>query len=414
MHTSGGPMNINKKKFIFKNKQGIELSGLLELPEQPIAFALFAHCFTCGKDISSASRIARKLASQGIAVLRFDFTGLGNSDGDFANSNFSANLDDLRSAADYLRKHYQAPEFLIGHSLGGTAILAVSEDIPEAKAVVTIGAPAEPNHVLKQFSAHIDEINQHGCKQIELAGRSFSIKKQFIDDLNTYSVVERISKLRKPLLIFHSPIDTTVSIDQAKKIYTAAKHPKSFISLDKADHLLMNKQDSEYVADTIQAWAQRYLSAPIKAQENDTLIKNGHVIVKEKNHAFLRTIITDSHEFLSDEPIRVGGSNLGPTPYDLLLASLGSCTSMTLRMYANQKKFNITKIEVRLRHDRVHNEDCQACLDGKFIQDVIYRELIIEGDINQKQRQRMLQIADLCPVHKTLHNEIDIQTILID
>ncbi|OEF29203.1 bifunctional alpha/beta hydrolase/OsmC family protein [Vibrio rumoiensis] len=407
-------MPVQKKKLTFTNSQGIELAGLLELPEQPTAFALFAHCFTCGKDVSSASRIARTLASQGIAVFRFDFTGLGSSDGDFANTNFSANVEDLESAASYLRQNYQAPDFLIGHSLGGTAVLAVADKIPEIKGIITIGSPAEPSHVLKQFANDIDEIVEQGCKQVDLAGRPFSIKKQFIDDLQEYTLIDRIANLHKPLLVFHSPIDKTVSIEQAKKIYTAAKHPKSFVSLDKADHLLMNKQDAEYVATTIQAWVQRYLTISSKIEAPTTQVESGHVVVTEKNHAFLRNIITDSHEFPSDEPIRVGGSNLGPTPYDLLLASLGSCTSMTLRMYANQKKFNITKIEVKLRHDRVHNEDCQACLDGKFVQDVIYRELIIEGDITEEQRQRMLQIADRCPVHRSLHNEIDIQTVLVD
>lgn len=406
-------MPVQKKKLTFMNQDGIELAGLLELPEQPIAFALFAHCFTCTKDIVSASRIARHLADKGIAVLRFDFTGLGNSDGDFSNSNFSANLDDLHSAANYLREHYQAPDFLIGHSLGGTAVLAAAENIPETKAIVTIGAPAEPSHVLKQFADNIDDIVEQGCKQIDLAGRPFTIKKQFIDDLQSYTLADRISSLKKPLLIFHSPLDTTVSIEQAKIVYNAAKHPKSFVSLDKADHLLTNKQDAEYVASTIQAWVQRYLSINNEIESSEKPVPSGQVLVEEKNHAFLRNIITESHQFPSDEPIRVGGSNLGPTPYDLLLASLGSCTSMTLRMYANQKKLNVTKIDVQLRHDRVHNEDCQNCIDGKFVQDVIYRELTIEGDLTEQQRQRMLEIADRCPVHRTLHNEIDIQTKLV-
>ncbi|MCF7354936.1 bifunctional alpha/beta hydrolase/OsmC family protein [Vibrio sp. CK2-1] len=406
-------MSVQKKKLTFTNHDGIELAGLLELPEQPIAFALFAHCFTCTKDIVSASRIAKGLADKGIAVLRFDFTGLGNSDGDFSNSNFSANLDDLHSAANYLREHYQAPDFLIGHSLGGTAVLAAAENIPETKAIVTIGAPAEPSHVLKQFTDNIDEIVAKGSKQVDLAGRPFTIKKQFIDDLQSYTLAERINNLKKPLLIFHSPLDTTVSINQAKIIYNAAKHPKSFISLDKADHLLTSKHDAEYVATTIQAWVQRYLSINNKINSSEKPVPSGQVVVEEKNHAFLRNIITESHQFPSDEPVRVGGSNLGPTPYDLLLASLGSCTSMTLRMYANQKKLNVTKIDIQLRHDRIHNEDCQNCIDGKFVQDVIYRELTIEGDLTEQQRQRMLEIADRCPVHRTLHNEIDIQTKLV-
>ncbi|MFV0574024.1 MAG: alpha/beta fold hydrolase [Vibrio sp.] len=407
-------MPVQKKKVTFTNDQGIMLAGQLELPEAPIAFALFAHCFTCTKDSVSASRIARTLAEQGIAVLRFDFTGLGNSEGDFANSNFSANLNDLVYAAEFLRKNYSAPDFLIGHSLGGTAMLAVADKIPKAKAIVTIGSPAEPEHVLKQFAGSIDEIVEQGYKEIDLAGRPFTIQKQFIDDLKEYSLVERIGKLRKPLLIFHSPIDTTVSVEQAKLIYNAAKHPKSFVSLDTANHLLTNKQDAEYVAVTIVTWVKRYLSLNNLVPVTETPAPEGTVIVTEQNHKFLRKIVTASHEYPSDEPLRVGGSNLGPTPYDFLLSALGSCTSMTLRMYANQKKFNITKLEVKLRHDREHNEACQNCIDGKFIQDVIYVDITIEGDITEEQRQRMLQIADRCPVHRTLHNEIHIETKLVD
>lgn len=408
-------MPVQKKKLTFKNPEGIELAGLLELPEKPIAFALFAHCFTCGKDIASASRIARTLANQGIAVFRFDFTGLGSSDGDFANTNFSANIDDLKSAADMLRTQYQAPDFIIGHSLGGTAVLATAEHIPELKGVVTIGSPAEPNHVIKQFGDHAEEIREKGEKEVSLAGRPFTIKKQFIEDLESYTLAERIAKLRKPLLIFHSPIDDTVNIKQAGLIYTAAKHPKSFISLDKADHLLRNRADADYVATSIVAWAVRLLPEPELVQEvMDSKVQHGHVLVEEKNQAFLRNIVTDSHQFPSDEPIRVGGSNLGPTPYDMLLGALGSCTSMTMRMYANRKKLNITKLEVYVRHDREHVEDCDACIDGKNLEDAFYREIVLEGDLTDEQRQRLLEIADLCPVHKTLHNQVAIHTKFAD
>lgn len=408
-------MPVQKKKFTFKNQDGIELAGLLELPEKPIAFAIFAHCFTCGKDIASASRIARSLANNDIAVFRFDFTGLGNSDGDFANTNFSANLNDLRAAAQTLKDQYQAPDFLIGHSLGGTAVLAAAEFIPELKGVVTIGSPAEPNHVIKQFGEHADDIRAAGEKEVSLAGRPFTIKKQFIDDLESYTLAERIAKLRKPLLIFHSPIDDTVNIKQAGLIYNAAKHPKSFISLDKADHLLRNRADADYVATSIVAWALRHLpDAEIVQETKASKVEPGVLLVEEKNQAFLRNIVTASHEFISDEPIRVGGSNLGPTPYDFLLAALGACTSMTMRMYANRKKLNITKLEVYVTHDREHVEDCEACIDGKSLEDVFYREIVVEGDLTQEQRERLLEIADLCPVHKTLHNQVAIRTKLKD
>ncbi|MCO7223538.1 bifunctional alpha/beta hydrolase/OsmC family protein [Pleionea sp. CnH1-48] len=406
-------MKLQRKKFTFVNEQGIELSALLEMPaNEPRGFALFAHCFTCGKDISSASRIARALAARDIAVLRFDFTGLGSSDGDFANSNFSTNVQDLIAAAEHLRRDYLAPVLLIGHSLGGAAVLAAAEQIPECKAVVTIGAPSDPEHVQKQFACDIDDIVRQGSAQVSLAGRPFVITKQFLDDIESQSLAEKIAHLKKALLVFHSPQDATVSINEAAKIYQAAKHPKSFVSLDNADHLLTRKEDAEYVANTISEWVSRYLPDDQPVHKNSSLsVSGGQVVVKEKNKQFLRDIVTDDHFFQADEPIRVGGSNLGPDPYELLLASLGACTSMTIRMYANRKKIPLVDLDVSLSHSREHLKDCENCDDAGNKMDVIERYIRFYGDeLTAEQRQRLLEIADRCPVHKTLMNMGEIRT----
>ena len=374
-------------RITFPNAQGHQLAGVLELPESPTAFALFAHCFTCGKDIKAAARISRALHDRGVAVLRFDFTGLGGSDGDFADSNFSSNVADLLAAADWLRQNHQAPALLIGHSLGGAAVLAAAHAVPEAKAVATIAAPAEASHILRQFSGSVDTIRTEGQSTVSLAGRPFTIKRQFLDDVAEQNQASRIARLGKALLVFHSPKDTTVHIEQAQKIYEAARHPKSFISLDDADHLLSNAQDAEYVASCIVAWASRYVTpgalaaaarsfqdggtqppadasraatgtpasqaaaSPAGATSGESAASSapfvptipfdpnlpaGTVRLTELNHRFLRGIQAGRHTWLADEPVRMGGSDLGPDPYALLLSSLGACTSMTIRMYANR------------------------------------------------------------------------------
>lgn len=375
--------------------ESYKLTGLLESPRQITrGYALFAHCFTCGKDIAAASRVARALVAKGFAVLRFDFTGLGNSDGDFANSNFSSNVADLIAAADYLRNEYQAPALLIGHSLGGAAVLKAAAAITESKAVVTIGAPAEPEHVIKNFSCDVAEIETKGAATVSLAGRPFHIKKQFLDDLrqqdNAY-----ISSINKALLIFHSPLDTTVSIQEAEKIYSLAKHPKSFVSLDKADHLLSQKQDAEYVAETLSAWASRYI-AKIDNEQHITRgsIQPGQVIVKEKNLKFAQLVATNSHQWLADEPITIGGDDLGPDPYAHLLAALGTCTAMTLRMYAQRKQLPMDAVEIELSHSRDHGADCQHCDQHNPQIDLIERKIIIKGDLSPQQKQRLVDIAD--------------------
>ena len=389
---------------------GVTLSGALESRETPPrCYALFAHCFTCGKDVAAASRIARALTAQGIAVLRFDFTGLGNSDGDFANTNFSSNLQDLLAATDFLRKQYAAPQLLIGHSLGGAAVLAMASRVPEATAVVTIGAPHRAEHVAHNFHASIEEIERKGVAEVDLGGRRFSIKKQFLDDIESQASLE-LGKLRKALLVMHAPLDATVSIEQAEKIYLEARHPKSFISLDDADHLLTRKADSEYVARTIAAWASRYL--PQEDATRHAAVSGGHVRVEEKDHKFSQHVNSDSHYWLADEPTAVGGKNSGPDPYEHLLAALGTCTSMTLRMYADHKSIPLEHVVVELQHSRDHYKDCEGCEESSMKIEVLQRIVTLRGDLSNEQRQRLLEIADRCPVHRTLHGELRVATEL--
>ncbi|MEC4724598.1 bifunctional alpha/beta hydrolase/OsmC family protein [Shewanella sp. D64] len=391
--------------------QGVILAGLLERPVGEIgAYALFAHCFTCGKDIAAASRISRALVQQGIAVLRFDFTGLGNSDGDFANTNFSSNLDDLKAAADFLRDEYDAPQLLIGHSLGGAAVLAIANQIPESKAVVTIGAPASPEHVEHNFAASMDEIKSQGLAHVNLGPRQFTIKKQFIDDLAQHAK-QGFTLDKKALLVMHSPVDDTVSIDQAESIYTQAKHPKSFVSLDSANHLLTNKVDADYVANVIASWSSRYLDFSISPRSLQK-VASGHLLVEERDHKFTQTIISDSHTWLADEPLEVGGKNLGPDPYEHLLAALGACTSMTMRMYAERKKWPLQDIKIDLTHNRTYIQDCENCESGKGQLDTLTREIELIGDLSNEQKQALLAISEKCPVHKTLHSKLVVTTEL--
>ncbi len=390
---------------------GHKLAGLLETPETAIrCYALFAHCFTCGKDIAAASRIARALTEKGIAVLRFDFTGLGNSDGDFANTHFSSNIQDLLAATEFLRQEYQAPAILIGHSLGGAAVLAMAAKVPEAQAVVTIAAPHNAKHVVHNFAASLDEIHANGEAEVSLGSRKFLIKKQFIDDIETHTDND-IGKLKKALLVMHSPLDETVPISEAEKIYRNAKHPKSFVSLDDADHLLTKKKDSEYVAETIAGWASRYLP---ESENHHLDVQKGHVMVEEKNHVFSQHVSSDSHYWLADEPVSVGGSNTGPDPYEHLLAGLGACTSMTVRMYATRKKIPLQHVRVELSHSRNYFRDCESCDEKPQAIEVIERKVTLIGDLTEVQRQKLLEIADKCPVHKTLHSNLQVKTRFIE
>ena len=401
---------MRSERFEFPNAKGERLAGVIDLPlGEPTAFALFAHCFTCGKDSRAAKRIAERLSVHGIATLRFDFTGLGASEGEFANTHFSSNVDDLVAAADHLRKAHGAPAILIGHSLGGAAVLAAAHRIKEARAVVTIAAPYDPSHVTGLFKEHIDKIKSDGEVEVELGGRPFKIKRQFLDDVAEKRLHECLATLRKALLIFHSPTDAIVGIDNASHIFVAAKHPKSFVSLDGADHLLSNKDDDAYVADVIAAWAERYMERPPSVKEAQSEL--GVVTVRETRAAkYQQEVMSGPHRFLADEPVAVGGLDSGPGPYDLLLASLGACTSMTLRIYADRKEIPLERVTVRLTHKKVHVEDCENCEGKGRTIDRIDRTITLEGALDAETRTHLMEVADKCPVHRTLKTVNEIRT----
>ena len=403
------------ERFQFPGSGG-QLAATLDTPDGSIrAYALFAHCFTCGKDVLAAKRIAVALAAKGIAVLRFDFTGLGSSEGDFANSTFSSNVADLVHAADHLRKTYQAPALLIGHSLGGAAVLAAAGQIPEAKAVVTIGAPSDPTHVSGQFADSVEKIRKDGEAQVSLAGRPFTIKRAFLDDIAEHNLMGHITKLHKALLIMHSPTDDTVGIDNATRIFVAAKHPKSFVSLSDADHLLSDRRDAAYVTDVIAAWASRYLDAKKTDEEADKGEAPREVVVREtRNGKFQQMVSVGPHRLLADEPAAAGGDDSGLAPYDLLLAGLGACTSMTMRLYAERKALPLTRTTVTLRHNKIHAEDCAECETKAGMLDQIDRVITMEGPLDAEQRKKLIEIADKCPVHRTLTSEVRIVTRAAD
>ena len=410
-------MSSSPEKFTFPKSNGQELAARLDMPiGNPQSYALFAHCFTCTKDIFAANRIAKGLTDHGIAVLRFDFTGLGASEGEFANTNFTSNVEDLVAAADHMRKTLNAPEIIIGHSLGGAAVLSAAKHIPESKAVITIGAPADPSHVVHNFEGSIKEIEDTGEAEVLLVGRPFRIQKQFINDVKEQNLKKDIETLKKALLVFHAPLDQTVGIENAADIYNAAKHPKSFISLDDADHLLTKRIDADYVADVIASWVDRYIGNSNAKSPNLPTAKKDTVVVGETGDGkFTNVVVTGSGHIISaDEPESVGGDNSGPTPYDFLLAALGACKSMTMRMYANHKGFKLDRAEVRLSHSKIHAEDCAECETKKGKVDHIETEINITGDLTEEERQKIFEIAEKCPVHKTITGEIIIDTTLKD
>ena len=403
------------ERFQFEGSEGQQLAATLDTPDGPArAYALFAHCFTCGKDGLAAKRIAVALAAKGIAVLRFDFTGLGSSEGDFANSTFSSNVADLVRAADHLRKAYAAPALLIGHSLGGAAVLAAANQIPEAKAVVTIGAPSDPAHVTGLFAGSIEKIQQNGEAEVSLAGRPFTIKRAFLDDVAEH-LMGRITNLHKALLVMHAPTDDTVGIDNATRIFVAARHPKSFVSLSGADHLLNDRRDSDYVAEVIAAWASRYLDVGKPSQDSHESDAPREVVVREtRNGKFQQTVTVGSHHLLADEPLASGGDDSGLAPYDFLLAGLGACTSMTMRLYADRKSLPLERTTVTLRHAKIHAEDCAECETKAGMLDQIERVITMEGPLDAEQRKKLMEIADKCPVHHTLTSEVRILSRAVD
>ena len=378
-----------------------ELAARLDTPVgQPRAYALFAHCFTCSKDSRAAAYVSQALAGYGIATLRFDFSGL----------EFTSNIDDLLAAAGWLRENRAAPQVLAGHSLGGAAVLAAAGRIPEARAVATIGAPFDPEHVTRLLKDSKAEIEARGEAKVDLGGRPVTVSKAFLDDIARHNPAETIGALRKPLLVFHSPRDAIVDIENASKIFLAAKHPKSFVSLDRADHLLTRRSDAQYAATVLAAWASRYLDAP-KEAESPELVP-GVRVAEAGEGRFAQLVQAGRHRLRADEPVAVGGDDSGLSPYDLLLAALGACTSMTVRMYADQKSWPLRRVGVELKHDKVHAADCAECETREGRIDRIERVLTLEGQLDDAQRQRLLEIANKCPVHRTLHSEVWIPTRL--
>jgi len=400
------------QKVTFSNNEGQQLSGRLELPinQQPHNFVIFAHCFTCNKNLSAVKNISRALTSNGFGVLRFDFTGLGESDGDFSDTNFSGNVEDLISAANYLEANYKSPTLIVGHSLGGAAAIFAASQINSIKAIATVAAPSNPKHVQRLLHNSLEEIKAIGKAIVNLGGRNFTIKKQFIDDLETNGLSKATKNLRKPLLVMHSPQDTIVNIKNAEDIYVAAHHPKSFISLDGANHLLSNKEDSIYVGNVIAGWAKRYVNIT-KAE----VLKTKHQVVAslDDDDAFTTQMKVGNHYLVADEPTNYGGNDFGPSPYELVSAGLSACTAMTIQMYAKRKGWKIENVEVHTSYGKIHAIDCEDCDTNSAKIDTFNREIKLEGNLDEKQIKRILQIADKCPVHKTLHNEIQIVTNLI-
>lgn len=403
---------LKTKNIKFKNKSGHTLSAKLELPitKPPQHFAVFAHCFTCGKNARAATFISRELTQYGFGVLRFDFTGLGMSEGDFGDTSFTSNIYDLEAAAEFLAQNYQAPKLLVGHSLGGTAVLHAAKSIDSIEAVCSIGAPSEAEHVLKHFEDSREEIESKKVSEVQIGGRPFNIGVQFIHDVESQKTASFLPKLRKALLIMHSPQDEIVSIDNAAEIYVAARHPKSFITLDGANHLLTKKEDASYAAKMIGAWVSRYLPTEIENRE-----PSEDVTVQLGSDGFTTEISAGEHIFLADEPEEVGGNNMGPTPYQLLNASLGSCTAMTLKMYAERKSWPLEKVTVSLSNSKMHVEDSSNPEGKKSKVEVFKRQIAIEGDLDTAQRQRLLEIANKCPVHRTLtESDVKVETELIE
>jgi putative redox protein len=389
---------------------GATLAARLDRPiGRARATALFAHCFTCSKDLAAVSRIGRALAARGIALLRFDFTGLGHSEGEFASTNFSSNVEDLVRVAHALRERGTPADLLIGHSLGGAAVLAAAARIEEARAIVTLGAPADPAHVKKLLASAEATIHTEGEAVVDLAGRKFTIRRQLLEDLEGQRLEQAVATLRRPLLVMHAPTDTTVGIENASRIFLAARHPKSFVSLDTADHLLTRREDATYAAEVIAAWASRFL--PAEEETLEAAAEEAVVRMAEPGR-LAQDVAVGRHRLRADEPRNLGGDDTGPTPYGLLLSALGACTTMTLQLYAKRKQWPLEGVEVRLHHEKVHARDCEDCETRVGKIDRIDRELVIQGPLDDAQRTRLLEMADRCPVHRTLHAEVEVRTRL--
>jgi putative redox protein len=409
-------MGRMSKAVSFPSAGGHALAARLDTPSAvaPRAYALFAHCFTCSKESKAATFISEALTDAGIAVLRFDFTGLGESEGDFANTTFSSNIADLVAAASWLEREHRAPAILIGHSLGGAAVLAAAARIPGAAAVATINAPADPGHVAHLFDAQRATIDAHGEAVVELAGRKFRVRREFLEDVAAQRLAPAIASLRRALIVFHAPRDTVVGIDNAATIFQAAKHPKSFVSLDDADHLLTQRSDARYVGAVLAAWSSRYLPAHDEGERFVGGPRDTVLVHETRAGKFQQEITIGPHRLLADEPTSAGGDDSGPSPYDLLAAALGACTAMTVRLYADRKAFPLERVRVSLRHEKIHASDCSECETKEGRIDRIERLIELEGPLDEAARAKLLEIADKCPVHRTLHSEVFVPTRLVD
>jgi len=399
------------QKITFQNTAGHDLSGRIDFPliGKPKAYVLFAHCFTCSKNLKSVDNISHAFTQKGMAVLRFDFTGLGQSKGDFADTNFTSNLSDLKEAYDFLEKNFEAPQVLVGHSLGGAAVLHIASQLPAVNAVATVGAPSSPMHVSHLLASGKVELEEKGEAEVNIGGRPFRMKKQFLDDLQENTKNGVIKNLNKALLVMHSPQDSTVGIESAQEIFVEAKHPKSFVSLDGADHLLMKEADAQYVGSVVAGWASRYIT-----ESQAEVAPEGEVWASVGEKGYTTEITAGRHHLIADEPPSVGGDDLGPTPYGYLLSGLGACTAMTLRMYADFKKIPLEEVKVKLTHDKIHKMDGENSESAKGKIDQIKRMVSLKGDLTPEQRKRLIEIADRCPVHKTLEGKPEILTEEVD
>jgi len=404
---------VPTQRLTFPGTDGSELAARLELPADgaPVAWAIFAHCFTCSKNVKAAVHLTRSLSARALGVLRFDFTGLGESEGEFGDTNFSSNVEDLVAAAHYLTEEYEAPEILVGHSLGGAAVLHAAARLPSVKAVATLGAPADPSHVLRHIEDAREEIELQGHATVTLGGRPFTVKEQFLRDLESQTMEEVVSSLDVALLVMHSPVDDVVGVENARTIYEMARHPKSFVSLDDADHLLADPSDSRYAGTVLGAWVSRYVDLGGPEADAEELAAGDRVVTRTGQDGFATDIQVRRHSLVADEPESVGGEDSGPTPYDLLVAGLGACTSMTLQMYARRKGWPLEEARVRLKHRRIHRSDEEVAEQSEDARlDAVDREVELVGELDEEQRARLMEIADRCPVHRTLEAGVRVDT----